>query len=269
MTEPNTDFIYPYDINAESALLGSLILDNSQLGEVVNMLKTEYFYHIPHQLIYGVIMDLYNRHEPFDSVIIKNELIKKGELDKAGGLENIVAIFESVPTASNAVFYARIIKEKYILRRIINLCNGILQKAAKSAIEPSELIKEMTDGIYEISKTESKSSNGAAEQDFIRQMVLSGTQQDANKIFNELKLKPGHFKDIFCQSLYRLIIIKMKRGEPFGVNDLIDETKENHGLGFIAIDEYRKFFSVNIPGINLIDYAHKIISNYGTTDKHG
>ena len=87
-----SDFQYPYDLNAESALLGSLILDNNQLGDVSELIKAGHFYHLPHKLIFETMVDLYDKRRSFDVVILKDELLKKGNLDKAGGIENIVSI---------------------------------------------------------------------------------------------------------------------------------------------------------------------------------
>jgi len=151
------DFQYPYDLNAESALLGSLILDNNQLGDVSEIIKSGHFYHLPHKLIFETMVDLYDQRHSFDVVILKDELLKKGNLDKAGGIENIVSILESVPTASNAVFYAEIIREKYILRQLINLSNNILQRSSRGEIESERLLEEAQKNIFELAQEKDKS----------------------------------------------------------------------------------------------------------------
>ncbi|MFH1230800.1 MAG: replicative DNA helicase [Planctomycetota bacterium] len=201
----NSDFQYPYDVNAESALLGALILDNSQLGEVAELIKTEYFYHIPHQLIFSVILELYDRREPFDSVIIKDELIKKGNLDKAGGIETIVAIFESVPTASNAIFYAQIIREKYILRRVINICNDILQKSSRGHIDSENLLEEAQKNIFQL----------AVERDKLQGISIKDIVKD---VFNQIRDKG-----------------KQITGLPFGLSKLDELTGGLHPSQFIVI----------------------------------
>ena len=151
------DFQYPYDLNAESALLGSLILDNNQLGDVSEIIKSGHFYHLPHKLIFETMVELYDLRRAFDVVILKDELLKKGNLDKAGGIENIVSILESVPTASNATFYAEIIREKYILRELINLSNNILQRSSRGEVESERLLEEAQKNIFELAQEKDKS----------------------------------------------------------------------------------------------------------------
>ena len=201
----NSDFQYPYDVNAESALLGALILDNSQLGEVAELIKTEYFYHIPHQLIFSVILELYDRRSPFDSVIIKDELIKKGNLDKAGGIETIVAIFESVPTASNAIFYAQIIREKYILRRVINICNDILQKSSRGRVDSENLLEEAQKNIFQLAEERDR-SQGISIKDIVKD------------VFNQIRDKG-----------------KQITGLPFGLSKLDEHTGGLHPAHFIVV----------------------------------
>jgi replicative DNA helicase len=151
------DFQYPYDLNAESALLGSLILDNIQLGDVSELIKPGHFYHLPHRLVFETMVDLYDQRRAFDVVILKDELLKKGSLDKVGGIENIVSILESVPTASNAVFYAEIIREKYILRQLINISSNILQKSSRGEVESERLLEEVQKSIFELAQEKDKS----------------------------------------------------------------------------------------------------------------
>ncbi|MEK7310039.1 MAG: replicative DNA helicase [Planctomycetota bacterium] len=151
------DFQYPYDLNAESALLGSLMIDNSQMGDVSERIKTDHFYHLPHKLIFETMMELYDQRHPLDIVTLKDELLKKGNLDKAGGYENIVSILESVPTASNAPYYAEIIREKYILRQLIIISYDMVQRSSRGEVESEKLLEDAQKRIFELSQEKDKS----------------------------------------------------------------------------------------------------------------
>jgi replicative DNA helicase len=199
------DFQYPQDKEAESALLGSLILDNSQIGEVADILKPEYFYQQTYRLIYETMIELYDRRVPFDTVILKNELLKKGNLDKVGGIENIVAILESVPTASNATYYAEIIREKHILRRVIVISNDILKKSATGQTDSETLLEEAQKSIFQIAQEKDK-----AEIVSIRDVV--------KEVFSQIRDKG-----------------KKVTGLPYGLSKLEEFTGGMHPAQFIVV----------------------------------
>ena len=105
-----------YALRAEKGLLGAMILDNSCVPIVRGMVRADDFYHITHGVIYRAIIALSDIRKGVDTVTLKDHLLKNRQLEKAGGIENIVSILESVPTASNAKYYAEIIKEKAQIR---------------------------------------------------------------------------------------------------------------------------------------------------------
>jgi replicative DNA helicase len=137
-----SDYQQPYDLEAESALLGSLLLDNNILGEVSEIVKPTGLYDTRHMIIFEAMLELYDRRQPFDIVMLKDEIQKKGHLEKIGGVEMIVALSEAVATPANAMYYARIIREKYILRQVISVCSDVLRKAAQSKVDSENLLNE-------------------------------------------------------------------------------------------------------------------------------
>ncbi|MBI4713346.1 MAG: replicative DNA helicase [Planctomycetes bacterium] len=146
------DYQQPYDPEAETALLGALILNNEPLGDIAEIIKPRSFYDTRHHLIFETMLSLYDRRQPFDAVTLKDELLKKGYLDKIGGVEAIMALAESVPTTSNALYYANIIREKYVLREITNVCNEILRKASEGKSDSDRLLDEAERMILDIAQ---------------------------------------------------------------------------------------------------------------------
>ena len=115
----------PHDLNAETGLIGAMLLDNYCIPIVRGMVRADDFYHSMHGTIYKAIVSLSDISRGVDIVTLKDHLLKQGLLEKCGGYEKIVSIIESVPTASNAVYYAGIIKEKSQIRMAQQLSGQI------------------------------------------------------------------------------------------------------------------------------------------------
>jgi replicative DNA helicase len=147
-----------YDLEAEMGLLGSIILDDSVLGEIHNVLEKDHFYDTRHPIIYETMLDLFDERTPIDFVTLKNQLEKKGAglFDKIGGLDYLTMLAESVSSPGNAIYYAKIIREKFILRRVMEGCHEILKEACQANIESEPLLDKAQQIIFEIaSKKES------------------------------------------------------------------------------------------------------------------
>lgn len=136
-----TDFQYPYDLNAESCVIGSMLLEPNEIVKVKGSLLSAHFYHAPHQVIYKTLVEMSNGGIGIDVVTLKDQLLKRGLLERAGDIDGLVCILESVPTASNLTFYAHIVKEKYIQRETINQANKLLQLVARDA--PAQAIAQV------------------------------------------------------------------------------------------------------------------------------
>ncbi|MBI5359065.1 MAG: replicative DNA helicase [Planctomycetes bacterium] len=146
------DKIPPQNLEAETSLLGSLILDNQQIGEVLELVAAESFYKPAHQLIFKLMVDLYDNRKPIDLVILHEELDKKGILDEAGGTEYLTTLVSSVPSASNAQYYAKIIKEKSVLRSLLSTCSNIIREANESTADSEQLLDTAEKLIFEVTK---------------------------------------------------------------------------------------------------------------------
>ncbi|MEU4548932.1 replicative DNA helicase [Nonomuraea dietziae] len=109
----------PSNIEAEQSVLGGMLLSKDAIADVVELIRSDDFYRPAHQMIYEVITDLYGRGEPADAVTVFDELQKRGEMARVGGAAYLHTLTAVVPTAANAGYYAKIVREQAILRRLI------------------------------------------------------------------------------------------------------------------------------------------------------
>ncbi|MGC4957655.1 replicative DNA helicase [Actinomadura citrea] len=117
----------PHDISAEQGVLGGMLLSQDAIAEVVELLRTPDFYRPAHQIIYDVVLDLYGRGDPADAVTVAGELTKNGEIGRIGGAPYLHTLISLVPTAANAGYYAKIVHERAILRRLVEAGTRIVQ----------------------------------------------------------------------------------------------------------------------------------------------
>lgn len=132
----------PVSIDAERALLGSLIIDPESFDKVGGMISTDDFYLEEHKHIYGALIKMYTQSKTIDSVTLVNALVEQGDKDEAEGIKYISLIAGSVPSVSNVKDYARIVKDKSILRRLISTCEEI----SNDAYEEGAPVKKIVDG---------------------------------------------------------------------------------------------------------------------------
>ncbi|MFJ8443988.1 replicative DNA helicase [Kitasatospora griseola] len=120
-TDPGADFerVPPQDLAAEQSVLGGMLLSKDAIGDVIELLKPADYYRPAHELIHGAILALYGRGEPADPITVAGELGKRGELVRAGGASYLHTLVNTVPTAANAEYYAEIVHERAVLRRMV------------------------------------------------------------------------------------------------------------------------------------------------------
>ena len=122
--------IPPSDIEAEQAVLGSMLTDKDAVISAIEVLKPEDFYREDNKAIYEAILSLYNRAEPVDIITLKSELATQGKLEQVGGLEYLAELPEKVPTTANVEKYIKIVEEKAILRNLIKTVSAVLLNCA-------------------------------------------------------------------------------------------------------------------------------------------
>jgi replicative DNA helicase len=135
-----TDRVPPHDVEAEIAVLGSMLLDPEAAGRVVAILRPDHFYRGPHADVYGVLTELYDANRAIDIVLLREELQRRGLLEKIGGTSFLSRIVASVPTAANAEHYARIVVETGLRRAVIQAANDIEAEAYDGGRSAGDLI---------------------------------------------------------------------------------------------------------------------------------
>ncbi len=119
----------PVSVEAEQALLGAIIVSPDAFDKIGGMITTEDFYVAEHQHIYSALLKMYSQNKTIDVVTLVNTLVEMGDRDEAGGIQYITLLAESVPAATNVKDYAKIVKDKALLRRLIKVCDEINEDA--------------------------------------------------------------------------------------------------------------------------------------------
>ena len=124
---PGEDRLPPQDVAAEQSVLGGMLLSKDAIADVVETLRGVDFYRPAHEIIFDAVLDLYGRGEPADAVTVADELTKRGSLPRVGGTAYLHQLISSVPTAANAGYYAQIVAERAVLRRLVEAGTKIVQ----------------------------------------------------------------------------------------------------------------------------------------------
>ncbi len=125
--EAPEDRLPPQDVHAEQSVLGGMLLSKDAIADCVETLKGFDFYRPAHEAIYDAILDLYGRGEPADAITVSDELTKRGDLTRVGGQAYLHQLISAVPTAANAGYYAQIVAERAVLRRLVEAGTKIVQ----------------------------------------------------------------------------------------------------------------------------------------------
>ena len=142
----------PHDIDAEQAVIGSMLTDKDAVVEAVETLKPDDFYRQDNKTIYEAILNLYNRAEPIDIITVKSELTSLGKLEAVGGLEYLAVLPDKVPTTANVDKYIKIVEEKSILRRLIKASNELIDLGYAQSEEVDSIIDQAEKKVFEISQ---------------------------------------------------------------------------------------------------------------------
>ena len=134
--------IPPHDIDAEQAVLGSMLTDKDAVIAAIETLKEDAFYREDNKAIYQAILNLYNKSEPIDIITLKDELESMNKFEQVGGFEYLANLPEKVPTTANVQKYIKIVEEKSILRNLIKTANEIIELG----YDPTEDVEDIMDG---------------------------------------------------------------------------------------------------------------------------
>ncbi len=147
-------------------MLGGMLLSKDAIADVVEVLRPDDFYRPAHQTVYECILDLYGRGEPADAITVSSELQRRGDLIRLGGAPYLHTLIATVPTAANAAFYAEIVAEKAILRRLVEAGTRIVQLGYHGAdgAEVNEIVDRAQAAIYDVTERSTSEDYVALEE---------------------------------------------------------------------------------------------------------
>ncbi|MFM9877083.1 MAG: replicative DNA helicase [Rhodoglobus sp.] len=154
------DRVPPHDLLAEQSAIGGMLLSKDAVADVIETVRGLDFYIPKHETIFEAVMTLYSHGEPTDVIAVTDELTKTGELTRAGGAEYLHTLTALVPTAANAGFYASIVAEKAVLRRLVEAGTRIVQMGYASEGEVVDLVNNAQAEIYAV-------TGGVESEDFV------------------------------------------------------------------------------------------------------
>jgi replicative DNA helicase len=140
----------PHDVAAEQCVLGGMLLSKDAISDVIEVIRPSDHYRPAHQLVHEAILDLYARGEPADPITVANELTRRGELTRIGGAPYLHTLIASVPTAANAGYYARIVRERAILRRLVEAGTRIVQFGYAADSDADDMVDRAQAEVYAV-----------------------------------------------------------------------------------------------------------------------
>jgi len=143
--------IPPNNIEAEQSVLGAMLLDKEAISTATEFISGDDFYREAHKEIFEAIVDIYNRGEPVDLITLTEKLKTRNTLEAVGGITFLTNLMDAVPTTHNVKYYAKIVEDKSLLRKLIKSSNEIIQKSYQAGEDIGEIIDEAEKGIFNIS----------------------------------------------------------------------------------------------------------------------
>lgn len=151
-TDLSSHKLPPQNLEAEQSVLGGILIENYVINKVIEVLEPNDFYRESHRKIYKALLNLSERDEPADLITLTNELKNQGHLDFVGGASYIASLIDSVPTAANIEYYAKIVKEKSILRKLIQTSTEIITQSYEDRGDVESFLDEAERAIFDISE---------------------------------------------------------------------------------------------------------------------
>lgn len=177
--------IPPNDMEAEQAVLGSMLLDKDAVVSGVEVLKPEDFYREENKLIFSAMVGLYAKSEPVDIITVKDELVSLGKLDACGGLEYIADLSDKVPTTANTDKYIKIVEEKSILRSLIKTSNELIDLGYDQTLEVDEIIEKAEKNVFNLIKNRNQKGYSPIKE------VLIETFAQIERLYNQKEAITG------------------------------------------------------------------------------
>ncbi|HMS64239.1 MAG TPA: replicative DNA helicase [Ignavibacteria bacterium] len=227
--------IPPNALELETKILGSILIDNQVMNDVVQLLEPKHFYRPSHAIIYQAMINLDGKKEPVDPNTLKEELKRLGKLEETGGIEFIIELTSSISTSANVEFYTRIVFEKFILRNLISISSKIADKCFDPTSNTFSTLDDAEQKILDISESLSKKK------------VLS-VKDELDKMIEDFGNQRGNKTAII--------------GIPTGFTDLDDMTAGFQKSEFVVIagrpSHGKTAFSMNIARNAAVDHGKSV-----------
>ncbi len=172
-------------MEAEQSVLGAILLENEALIKAIELLQVEDFYREDHRQIYGAMIDLYEKNTPVDQITLTEHLKQKNKLAEVGGLTYVAELADKIPTAANIEYYAKIVRQKAILRNLITSATGIVAKATSGEEDIEAILDFSEKTIFQISEHQIKPSYYPLKD------ILHSTFKAIEKLYEKKELITG------------------------------------------------------------------------------
>lgn len=185
--------IPPNALELETKILGSVLIDNQVMNDVLQLLESKHFYRPAHAVIFQAMINLDGKKEPIDPNTLKEELKRLGKLEEIGGIEYIIELTTSISTSANVEFYTRIVFEKYILRNLISISSKIVDKCFDPTSNTFSTLDDAEQKILDISESLAKKRVLSVKEE-LDQLIKTFGDQRENK--NAIIGVPTGFTDL-------------------------------------------------------------------------
>jgi replicative DNA helicase len=183
--EDNLRKVPPQNLEAESSVLGGILLENEAVNQVLELLRPEDFYRESHRKVFRAIVELSDRSEPVDLITLSDFLKNRGELEAVGGTAYLASLADFVPTAANITHYARIVREKSILRSLISTATEIATRGYEEQGNVEEFLDSAEKVIFDISEKKIKASFVAVGD------MIKDTLKTVEKLYDRKEMVTG------------------------------------------------------------------------------
>lgn len=245
MTQPlikNNVRIPPQSLDAEMALLGSIMLRPESMYEVLDHITAESFYSERHRIIFEGMMDLFKKSSPIDLLSLSSRLEEKNQLEQIGGSTYLTELVNTVPSASNVKHYAQIVQKKHMMRQLINASESISQLGYDEATDLENLLEEAEKTIFDVTKNFSSNSKFKELKPLLHEAYERLEKLSSSK--HELRGVPTGFKSLddmlagFQRSDLIILAARPSVGKTAFALDVARRTAVQHGtqVGIFSLE---------------------------------
>ena len=222
--------IPPQNAEAEAAVLGAMLLDRDAIAKSIEILSDTHFYSEKNRKLYLAIIKLFDQNEGVDIVTLMEELKKMDAIDQVGGPGHITEIANSVPTAANVEYYAKIVREKYMLRKLIQTATQIISESYDASVAVDEIMDQAEQQIFEITSAKKGENKVVLVKDIVKDTIST-----IDKLYQRKENITGiasglHDLDIVTAGLQKADFIIMAGRPSMGKSALATSILEHAGV---------------------------------------